>query len=107
MTLLAKPFFRVEFFDRAQRDEARRWLEQPAGATRGPLQPWLHEAGGFIGYGCLDPVAPDEVHLHHDLHAIIQADQDEPNAPLPRDALLISSLRKTAPCSASPTTRCR
>jgi hypothetical protein len=56
-----------------------------------------NEAGGFIGYGCLDPVAPDEVHLHHDLHAIIQADQDEPNAPLPRDALLISSLRKTAP----------
>ena len=29
MTELAKPFFRVEYFDRSQMDEARRWLNQP------------------------------------------------------------------------------
>jgi hypothetical protein len=56
-----------------------------------------NEAGGFIGYGCLEPVAPDEVHLHHDLHAIIQADQQQASAPFPRDALLISSIREMAP----------
>jgi hypothetical protein len=56
-----------------------------------------NEAGGFIGYGCLEPETPDEVHLHHDLHAIIQADQQKMGAPFPRDALLISSIRRTAP----------
>jgi hypothetical protein len=56
-----------------------------------------NEAGGFIGYGCLEPETPDEVHLHHDLHAIIQADKQKMHAPFPRDALLISSIRRTAP----------
>ena len=56
-----------------------------------------NEAGGFIAYGCLEPREPDEVHLHHDLHAIIATDDQETDAPLPRDALLISSIRRTAP----------
>jgi hypothetical protein len=29
MTSLAKPFFRVKYFDRGQREEAWRWLMQP------------------------------------------------------------------------------
>jgi phenylacetate-coenzyme A ligase PaaK-like adenylate-forming protein len=56
-----------------------------------------NEAGGFIGYGCLEPEVPDEVHLHHDLHAIIQADQQQARASLPEEALLITSIRKTTP----------
>jgi hypothetical protein len=54
-----------------------------------------NEAGGFIGYGCLAPERPDEVHLFHDLHALIHADRAE--GPLPQNALMISSLRPTAP----------
>lgn len=43
---------------------------------------------GPIGHGCLHPEAPDEVHLLHDLHLLVQrADAD----------LLVSSLRMTAP----------
>jgi hypothetical protein len=56
-----------------------------------------NEAGGFIGYGCLQPETPDEVHLHHDLHALIQSKEDATGSPLPPRALLISSLRRTAP----------
>jgi hypothetical protein len=50
-----------------------------------------------IGHGCLDPATPDEVHLLHDLHAVIQAGRDGPEHELPADALLITSLRPTAP----------
>jgi hypothetical protein len=51
------------------------------------------EAGGSVAYGCLAPDAPDETHVFHDLHAVIQAE----SAPLPGGALLVSSLRQTAP----------
>jgi hypothetical protein len=40
---------------------------------------------GSIGYGCLDPEADDDVHVFHDLHALIQPDDDP--------ALLVTSLR--------------
>jgi hypothetical protein len=51
------------------------------------------DSGGSLTYGCLAPEAPDDVHFFADLHAIIQADA----APFPRNALLITSLRDTAP----------
>jgi hypothetical protein len=50
-----------------------------------------------IGHGCLDPAAPDEVHLLHDLHALIQAGSDGPGRGIPPGALFITSLRPTAP----------
>jgi hypothetical protein len=51
---------------------------------------------GAIGYGCLTPSAADEVHVVRDSHALIQAGpQDRPV--LPAGALLLSSLRPTAP----------
>jgi hypothetical protein len=50
---------------------------------------------GIMGYGCLSPNAPDDVHLFHDLNAVIQADAATPA--LPVDSLLVTSLRPTAP----------
>ena len=49
------------------------------------------DSGGSLTYGCLDPEAPDDVHLFQDLNALIQADA----APFPSGALLVSSLRPT------------
>ena len=51
------------------------------------------DTGGSLTCGCLAPEAPDDVHFFADLHALIQADA----APFPRNALLITSLRDTAP----------
>ena len=50
-----------------------------------------------IGHGCLRPAAPDDVHLLHDLHALIQAGPDGPSRGMPPDALLLTALRPTAP----------
>jgi hypothetical protein len=51
------------------------------------------EAGGSVAYGCLAPDAPDDAHVFGDLHAVIRTE----DPPLPHGALLISSLRPTAP----------
>jgi len=51
------------------------------------------DSGGSVTYGCLDPEAPDDVHLFQDLNALVQAD----TPPFPAGALLISSLRPTVP----------
>jgi hypothetical protein len=51
---------------------------------------------GRIGEGCLDPAAPDDMHVFDDLHAVVPAGP-LPGAPLPPGALLVSSLRPTAP----------
>jgi hypothetical protein len=51
---------------------------------------------GVIGHGCLQPVAADEVHLHEDLHAIVQPGADGPGVGLPADALLLTTLRRHA-----------
>ena len=50
---------------------------------------------GIMGYGCLSPGAPDDVHLFHDLNAMIQPDAALPA--LPARSLLVTSLRRTAP----------
>lgn len=52
---------------------------------------------GPIGYGCLDPGSPDDVHLLHDRHAVIQAGRQGSASGLPATALLITSLRPTGP----------
>jgi hypothetical protein len=52
---------------------------------------------GPIGYGCLAPEAPDEVHLLHDLHALVQQGENGGPRGLPHKALFVSSLRPTAP----------
>jgi hypothetical protein len=51
------------------------------------------DSGGPMSYGCLAPEASDEVHFFHDLHALIQAEE----GPCPAGALLVSSIRPTAP----------
>jgi hypothetical protein len=52
---------------------------------------------GPIGYGCLAPDAPDDVHLVQDLHAVVQPEPDGIASAMPRLSLLISGLRATAP----------
>jgi len=52
---------------------------------------------GPIGYACLAPQAPDEVHILDDLHAVIQTPADSGHDRLPANTLLVSSLRPTAP----------
>ncbi len=51
---------------------------------------------GLVGHGCLQPETVDEVHLHEDLHAIVQPGRDAPSAGLPGDALLLTTLRRDA-----------
>jgi hypothetical protein len=51
---------------------------------------------GPIGLGCLRPSAPDAMHLWHDLNAVIAASLPATDD-LERPALLISSLRPSAP----------
>jgi hypothetical protein len=51
---------------------------------------------GTLGYGCLAPQAPDDVHFFQDLHALIRADRDCWQPSIPPGALLISSLRPSA-----------
>jgi hypothetical protein len=51
------------------------------------------DSGGSVSQGCLSPEAPDDVHLFGDLNALIQADAP----PFPAGALLLSSIRSTAP----------
>jgi hypothetical protein len=52
---------------------------------------------GRVGFGCLIPAVSDDVHLLHDLVAVVQAGAEGPPRGLPPDALLITSLRPTAP----------
>jgi hypothetical protein len=52
---------------------------------------------GPIGYGCLAPAAPDDIHFFDDLHALIQAGPDGEVQGHPPRALLMSSLWPTMP----------
>jgi hypothetical protein len=74
--------------------EARLATIRKSGADAVPR--WGSRECGPIGYGCLDPDAPDDLHLLHDLHAFIQAGPG--TAPgFPPSAVLVSTLRSTAP----------
>ena len=55
------------------------------------------EAGGPVSYGCLRPSAADDVHFCDDLHALIQPEPDTPHPEVPARAVLLSSLRTSAP----------
>lgn len=55
------------------------------------------EVGGLVACGCLAPEVPDDLHVFHDLLALIQPGEDGPARGLPSRALLVSSLRLTAP----------
>jgi len=52
---------------------------------------------GFIGYGCLAAEVADDVHLFQDVHAVVQPGSASLGAVLPPKALLVTSLRDTAP----------
>ena len=52
---------------------------------------------GRVGYACFAPVVPDEVHVTHDLSAVIQAGGDEGGTGLVPGGLLVSSLRPRRP----------
>jgi hypothetical protein len=52
---------------------------------------------GLMSEGCLAPIAPDDVHLFDDLHAVIQPGPEVSAGAVPARALLISSLRLSAP----------
>jgi hypothetical protein len=52
---------------------------------------------GRVGYGCLAPAHTDELHLLHDMLALVQAGDAGAERGLPPRALLVSSLRATAP----------
>ncbi len=52
---------------------------------------------GLIGDGCLAPAAADDHHLYHDLLACVQPGPGGARPGVPADAVLITSLRPTAP----------
>jgi len=55
------------------------------------------DTGTTIAHGCLFPEWPDDLHLFHDLFAVIQPPEGGPSGGMPPDALLITSLSPTAP----------
>jgi hypothetical protein len=75
--------------------EARAAVVRQAGGE--PMARYATVECGLIGSACPAPDAPDDVHLFHDLHGLIQAGPDGETTGLPSCALLISSLRATAP----------
>ncbi|MBW1858554.1 MAG: hypothetical protein JRI70_00410 [Deltaproteobacteria bacterium] len=52
---------------------------------------------GTIGYGCLRPEAPDEVHLLHDRVALVQVKEENKDAGIPSGALFVSTLESATP----------
>jgi hypothetical protein len=52
---------------------------------------------GPLGYACLAPSQPDEMHLLCDLHAVVNVTGTATDGNLPSDTMLVSSLRPTAP----------
>jgi hypothetical protein len=70
-------------------------VEQATG--KAPQARYASGEAGVIGLGCLRPGAPDDVHVFHDLNALVQAGAAGDAAGLPRDALFVTSIRPTAP----------
>ena len=67
------------------------------GAGAEALADYGSAESGFVAYGCLAASVPDDVHLFHDLHALLRLDAGEGTRELPPGALLVSSLRPSAP----------
>ena len=77
--------------------EARRAVIQQAGATLTTGYGTAETGPCGIGDACLGPEVPDEVHVFHDFHALVQAEAGWSDSTLPVGTLLASSLRPTAP----------
>lgn len=52
---------------------------------------------GHIGYGCLSPYAPDDLHFLEDLHAVIQPGEVPEMVGIKSRSLLLTSLRPLSP----------
>ena len=52
---------------------------------------------GTIGYGCLEPENPDEVHLLSDRLALIQKEEEGEKEGLPRGAFFVTTLESSSP----------
>lgn len=52
---------------------------------------------GPMGYACLAPSEPDEMHVLDDLHAVLTADETLMPLGLPQGAVLVTSLRPSTP----------
>jgi hypothetical protein len=74
---------------------ARRAAVERLGARAVPLM-GSTEIGTVIGLGCLSPEGSDDMHLLHDLLAVIQPDQAPTPAGLAPGALLVSAIRPRA-----------
>lgn len=75
--------------------EARRRAVRGTGAMAVPHY-GATETGGLIAYGCLAPREPDDLHLFHDLRAVIHAEEGAAAA-LPASSLLLTSLARHGP----------
>jgi hypothetical protein len=75
--------------------EARLRTIRKAGATAMPRYGTME--CGPIGYGCLAPEAVDDVHVQHDLHALIQAGSSGQRWGFRPAALFLSTLHPAAP----------
>jgi hypothetical protein len=65
------------------------------GAT--PLPSFGAKESGLIAHGCLTPSKSDDLHLYHDVNAVITPGSAGAAPDLPADALLLSSLRQSWP----------
>jgi hypothetical protein len=74
---------------------ARLAVLQRVGAEALPL--YIAMETWRLGEGCMRPDAADDVHFLSDLHALIQPDASTGGPGLPPAALLVTSLRSTAP----------
>jgi hypothetical protein len=83
-TLVGEPF-----------TEARLATIRRSGARAAPRYSSIES--GPVGYACLAAEAADDLHLLHDLQALIQPGPDAQISELPGNSLLLSSLRLTTP----------
>jgi hypothetical protein len=68
---------------------------ESAGASVCPR--YVFVEGGFVGYGCLNPSAPDDMHLIKDALAVIQHERAVAHAEVSVNAFLFTSLLLCAP----------
>ncbi len=68
---------------------------ESAGASVCPR--YVFTEGGYVGFGCLRPAAPDDVHFFKDSLALIQHQRKVSHADVSVDAFLFTSLLLSAP----------
>ena len=75
--------------------EVKRKEIESAGASACPLYAFVE--GGWVGLGCFNPVATDDVHLFKDCLALIQHQREVPLAKVSVNAFLYTTLLPSAP----------